>query len=120
MIEGTPRLLSVDELHRDGSRMADTLLHRRLGYLVENDAADLPILERFLTLENFRQMPCDRLTFTVRICSEQYLVGTFGCARNRVHVLLVLLDQSIAHAKPVLRVDGALLCFQVANVPVRG
>ena len=65
-------------------------------------------------------MPGDRLAFAIRVGREQDLVGVLGRSGDGVDVLLVALDQRVAHAEVVVGIDRAFLGFEVANVAVGG
>ena len=70
-------------------------------------------------LQQLGEVPGDRLAFAVRVGREVQRVGFLERARDRLHVLLVLLEDLVAHRELALRVDRAFLRHQIAHVTIR-
>jgi hypothetical protein len=119
-VEGAPRLLGVHEIDRQASRLGHRLAHRVLGDLVEDHALHLLALERTLRFQELMQVPGDGLALPVRIGGEIEGLGLLERALDGVDVLAIALHHLVLHRKVVLRIDGALLGHQIANVTVRG
>ena len=68
-VEDAPRVLRVDARHVDRAGMLERLLDRGLRDRVEDDA--LRVLR--LDIEDFRDVPGDRLSLAVQVCREPHL-----------------------------------------------
>jgi len=69
-VENAPALLRANEVLVDVSRIVERLPHRIFRNLVKDDAPDGDP-----RLQHLREMPADRLAFTIRVSGQQQL----GC-----------------------------------------
>ena len=76
--------------------------------------------ELALFLEQFDQVPRNRLAFAVRVSREIQGVGLLECANDSLDVFLVALDDLVLHGKAIVRIDSALLWNQVAHMAIGG
>jgi hypothetical protein len=79
--------------------VAHRLLHRLLGDGVEHDAVDRLVLQAFLPLRIFVDVPGDRLALAVGVGREDQLVGVLDRARDVVEALGALASTSQSMAK---------------------
>ena len=120
VIQGPPRLLGIDEVHRQGARSLQGLGDRPARDLVEHHPIDRLVVQHLALAQDLRHMPGDGLAFTVEVGSEiQGLGGTHGAA-DGIHVFDVLFDQLIAHGETVVGVHRTLLGQEIAHMPVGG
>jgi hypothetical protein len=112
-IENPARLLRVDAVHVDRMGRLDRLNCRGFGDLVELDA--LGIFE----LQKLGEMPCDRLTFAVRVGREEHVGGGFRRVPEVFDDVAFPFNSEIARRETVLDVDPERAFGQVAYVPDR-
>ena len=118
VVERAARLLRVDQVLRDVARLRDRLADRVARDLVEHHAMHVLAVERAQLFQQLGQVPGDRFAFAVRVGREVQRVGLLQRARDRLHVLLVLVEDLIAHRELALRIDGAFLRHEVAHVTI--
>ncbi len=119
IVEGSARLLRVDELLRQIARLIDRFLNRALRDLVEHDALHGLRVDDLAFLEHLVNVPGNRLAFAIGVGCEIHGRSLLRRLHDLVDVLFVLLDELILHREAALRIDGAFLRHQVAHVAVR-
>ena len=90
--------------------------HCLLGDCIEHDALDLLVLERLLFLQHLEHVPRDRFAFAIRVGGEDQLVGALERPRDIIDPLVRPGVDLPKHVEIVVRVDGAVLGGQVADV----
>ena len=120
VVERAARLLRIDQVGGDLARMRDRFLDRARGDLGEHDAIERLARQQAAFFQDLGDVPADRLAFAVRVGRKEDGVGRLGGAGDGLDVLLVLLDQLVAHGEVALGVDRAFLRHQVAHVAVGG
>jgi hypothetical protein len=94
------------------------LLHGVPRDLVEDAAVDGLAVERARVLQQFVEVPGNRLALAVGVGREVERVGLLHRARDRLDVLPVLVDQLPAHGEAAGGIDRAFLGHEVAHVAV--
>ena len=120
IIERAARAIGVDQRFVDLARMAHRILDRLLGDGVEDDAIDALVLEQLLALENFVDMPGDRLALAVGVGREDDAVGALDCASDVAQPLGGLGVDLPAHGEIIVRIDRTVLGGEVADMAERG
>src|SRR6202158_5344985 len=100
--------------------MLDRILHGAFGNLVKHHALEFLVLQRLAFLEDFRQVPRDRLAFAVWVGCQQHGVSHLDRFRDGVHMAGVSLDDFVLHAEIVIGVDRPGLWHEIAHMAVRG
>ncbi len=95
IVQGPPRLLSVDQVRREFPGVGHRLLDGALGDLVENHPVNRPLAE-------------------LAAFFEQLVAG------NGLDVLLIALDDLILHGEAMVGVHRPLLGYQIADMTVGG
>src|SRR6185369_13114163 len=119
IVKRTPRLLRVHEILRNAARLRDRFADGVARDLVEHHAMHVLAVEYVELLQQLDQVPGDRFALAVRVGREVERVGLLERAGDGLHVLLVLLEDLVAHGELALRVDRAFLRHQVAHVTIR-
>ena len=96
--------------------MRERVVDRALGNLVECDAPD-PIVGQPGVL---RDVPRDRLAFTVEVGREPDLIGLAGLARESFELPTSILERLVPRREVVLQVNAQRLGRQVAHVAIAG
>src|SRR5688500_18654511 len=99
--------------------MLDGLADRIARDLVEHHAMHVLALEGIQVLEQLGEMPGDGLAFAIRVGREVERTGFLQSPRDGLNVLLVLVEDLVAHRKAMLRIDRTFLRYQIAHVPIR-
>ncbi len=120
VVERPARPVGVDEGLVDLARIAHRLLDRVLGHRVEHHAIDALVLEQLLALENFVDVPRDRLAFPVRIGRQDHAVGVLHGSADVAKPLGRLRVDLPAHSEIVVRVDRTILSGQIPHMAERG
>ena len=120
IVERAARPVGVDQRLVDLARMAHRLLNRVLGDRVEHHAIDALVLEQLLVLEDFVDVPGDRLALAVRVGRQNHAVGLLDRAADVVEPLGGLGVDLPTHGEIVVRVDRAVLGRQIAHMAERG
>ena len=120
IVERAARPVGVDEGVVDLARIAHRLLDGVLGHRVEHHAIDALVLEQLLALQNFMDVPGDRLAFPVRVGRQDHAVGVLDRAADVAHPLGGLRVDFPAHREIVVRVDRAVLRRQIPHMAERG
>ena len=100
--------------------MAHRLLNRVLGHRVEHHAIDALVLEQLLSLEDFVDVPGDRLALAVRVGRQDHAVGLLDGAADVAEPFGGLGVDLPAHGEIVVRVDRAVLGRQIPDMAERG
>ena len=111
MVQRTPGLLRADEVSRQIARMSDRFLHRLFRNLMEHDSVDVLAIQDVALLEQFDQVPGNRLALAVGVSSEIQRVGLLQRPDDR--------DDFVLHREAMVRVDRAFLGHEVADMAVR-
>ena len=120
IVERTARLLGIDHVLRNFTRIGDGFQHRVAGDLVEHHAHHLLVLQELLVLEDFHQVPRNGFTLAVRVGREIDGVGFAHGGGDGVNVFRVPRDDLVLHREVVFGVDRAVLGHQIANVTIGG
>ena len=120
IIERAARPVGVDQRLVDLARMAHRLLDRVLGHRVEHHPVDPLVLEQLLALEDFMDVPGDRLALAVRVGRQDHPVGVLDRAADVAEALGGLGVDLPAHGEIVVRIDRAVLGRQIAHMAERG
>jgi hypothetical protein len=94
--------------------------HGLFGDGVEHDALDGLTLQRMLFIQRFQNMPGNRFTLAVGVGRQNQGVGAFQRPCNIVDPLLRLRIDLPKHLETGIRIDRAILGWQIANMPERG
>ena len=113
-------LLGVHQVAGDLARVVHGGLDGARRDLGEDHPVQGAVLEQAAFLQDLGDVPADRLALAIRVSGQVDGGGGLGGLGDGLDVLLVLLDQLVAHREPVVRVHRAFLGYQVANVAVRG
>ena len=120
IVQRAPRLLGVDEIAGDRTRLEHRFLDRARRDLGEHHALQRAVLEQAALFQDLRDVPADGLTLAVRVGRQEDAFRRLRGLRDRLDVLFVLFDQVVAHREVVRRIDCTLLRDQIAHVAVRG
>ncbi len=120
IVERAARPVGVDQRLVDLARMAHRFLNRVLGDRVEHHAIDALVLEQLLALEDFVDVPGDRLALAVRVGRQNHSVGLLDRAADVVEPLGGLGIDLPTHGEIVVRVDRAVLGRQIPHMAERG
>jgi hypothetical protein len=112
--------IGLDQLHIQLTGIGHGLEHGGLGDGVEGDALDLFVLQRLLLVQDFQNMPADRLSLTVGVGRENNAVGALGRLRNLGQAFGRLGVDLPHHGEIVVGQDGAVLGRQVADMAIGG
>ena len=112
-VEHTASLLGVDEVHVDVARIFDGVKYGGFGYLVENYAFGVFVLE----FQRLVQMPCYGLPLTVFIGCQPHGVGLGDRCFQLRHKFLFVVRNFVQRLETVGDVDAHLVFHQVAHVP---
>ena len=99
-VEDPSRLLGLDQVHVDLSRVLHRGADRARGDLVEDHPAD-----RHLGLELVEEVPGDRLALAVLVSGEEELVGFLEQALELGHVRLLVARDDVDRLEVVVDVD---------------
>jgi hypothetical protein len=94
--------------------------HRLLGDGVEDDPLDRLLVERLLLLEHFQHMPGDGFALAVRVGRQDKLARALHGAGDIVEPLLGLVVDLPDHAEIGLRIDRAVLGWQIPDMAEGG
>lgn len=103
----------------DVARLFHGLEDRLLGDRVEDDALNGLVLERLLLVQHLENVPGNGLSLAVGVSREDQAVGTLDRAHDVVQPLLRLGVHVPDHREIMIRVDGAVLGGEVADMTVR-
>ncbi len=117
IIKRASRLLGIDQIGRDFTRIAHRILNCRFGDFIKGYALHWRLDLAFL--EDFADMPGNCLAFAVRVGCQQDFVSFFGRLDNGLDMLGVALDNLVFHAE-IFGVDSAGLWLEVADVAIAG
>ena len=115
-----PRQIGVDQTDIEFPRMAERLLHRAFGDFIERHALDVFPLQQIFIVQDFLDMPRDRLSFAVRVRGEIEVFGGLHGAFDLAHVFLGAFAKLPLHFEIFVRQDGAVLVHEVADMTVGG
>ncbi|MCW1777244.1 hypothetical protein NB693_23225 [Pantoea ananatis] len=103
----------------DLPRLRHRFLDRARGDFGEHHPVQRLALEQPALLQDLGDVPADRLALAVRVGRQVDVFGRLGRLGDGLHVLLVLVDQRVAHREAVVRIHCAFFRDQVAHVPIR-
>ena len=114
-VQHAARLLRLELLHVELHRLADRLVDRLLGDLVEEDALDVRVRRAHL----LGDVPGDRLPFAIGVGRQQHALRVpRGLHDLRQHLLLAV-DDHVLGLEAVLDVDPHLLLGEILHVADR-
>ena len=120
IVEGAAGEIGIDQRLVDRARRFHGLEHGRLRDGIEDDAFDRLVFQDLLALQDFQDVPGDRLALAIRIGRQDDAVGAFdglGDIRQPLRRFGVDVPQ---HREIGVRVDGAVLRRQIAHMSERG
>ncbi len=120
IIERATRPVGVDQGLVDLARIAHRLLDRVLGHRVEHHAIDALVLEQLLALENFMNVPGDRLALPVRVGRQDHAVGGLHRSADVAQALGGLRVDLPTHGEIVVRVYRTVFGRQIPHMAERG
>ena len=120
IVQCASRLLRIDQVVGQRRRLIDGFANRLFGDLVEHHAMHVFVFENAALAQQFDQMPGDGFAFAIRVSGKIQSAGFFQRLDDGVNVAFIFLNDRVFHGKRVIRIDGAFLGDQVANVSVRG
>ena len=120
VVQGTARLLGIDQVGGQLPGMGHCLLDGALGDLVEHHPVDRPLAELAAALEQFVQVPGDGLPLPVRVRRQIEAGGVLELAGDGLNVLLVALDNLVLHGEARRRVHRPLFGHQITHMAVGG
>ena len=115
-VEDAARLLCVDQIDVNISRMLDPVFDRRLCNLVERHALGILVFQ----LEQLFDMPRDRLALAVRVGCEINEIAFTDLAANLFDDFIFPLDRHIFRLEIMLDIDAHFLFRQIAQMPHGG
>ncbi len=115
-VHDTPRLLRVHQVHVDFRRLLQRALHRGLGDLVKLDAAGILAFH----VQRFFQMPCNGLSFAVRVGRKINAVGLLDGLLQRRQKVALSADRDVLWLESVLRIHAERALRQVTDVSLTG
>ena len=118
MVERAPRLIRIDQVAGNGTRIFDGMRNRFRSYFGKYHTMQGFILEQPFFGKNLSNVPGNGLSFAVRIGRQVYGVGILGGFGYGIDVLLVFFLDFIAHGEVVIDIDRAILAGQVADMTV--
>ncbi len=120
IVEGTTRLLRIDQVGRQHTRIGHRLFYRTRGDFSEHHAVQLAAFQQSALFQYFGDMPADRFALAVWVGRQIQRRGTARGPGNGFDVLLVFVDQRVVHRKAVLGIHCAFFRHQIAHVAKRG
>ena len=115
-IDHAARLLRIDEVQVDRSRMSEGSLDGRLRDLAERHPTHVLVVEPGV----IGDVPGDRLALAVEVGGEPHRLGLAGLVGELLELLAALLERLVVGREVMLEVDPQLLLREVADVAVRG
>ncbi len=120
IVERAPRPIGVDQRVVDLARMAHRLQDRVLGHRIEHHAIDALVLEQLLALENFMNVPRDRLALPVRVGRQDHAVGALHGSADVAKPLGGLRVDLPTHGEIVVWVYRTIFGRQIPHMTERG
>ena len=100
--------------------MAHRLLDCVLGHRVEHHPVDPLVLEQLLALEDFVDVPGDRLALAIRVGRQDHPVGVLDRPADVAEALGGLGVDLPTHGEIIVRIDRAVLGRQITHMAERG
>ena len=120
IVERPAGKVCVDQRPVDLARVFHGLADGVSRDFMKDDPADVEIFEPVFLPEQFQDMPGNRLALAVRVGCQEKAAGLPGGARDFVDPLSCARIHLPGHGETVVRIDGALLLGQVADMAVAG
>ena len=112
-VEHTTGLLGIHQVQVNVARMLDGLENRRLGDLVEDNAACFVGRQA----KHLKQVPCNGLSLAVFITREPHDVGFSSLGLEFLHLVLFIIGNLIQGLEAMLHIDTEIFLMQIADVP---
>ena len=119
VVECAARPVGVDQLGIQFARLRHGGEDGVFGNFVEDDALDRLVLDQPAILQQFENVPADRLSLAVGVGGEDQPVGRFQRRGDFANALFRAAGHLPFHGKILVRQDRTVLARQVANMPVR-
>src|SRR5439155_14547412 len=110
-IEDAATLLRANEILIDVRRVLHRLLDRFFGDLVEDDP-----LYRHLRLQNFLEVPADRLALAIRVGGEVHLRRALQRRTQRLDILFLVVRDDVVRREVAFGVDAEPSPFLLADL----
>jgi hypothetical protein len=120
IVERAARPVGVDQRLVNLARMAHCLLNRVLGHRVEHHAIDPLVLEQLLALEDFMDVPGDRLALAIGVGREDHAVRVLDRTADVAEALGRFGVDLPAHGEIIVRIDRAILGREIPHMAERG
>ncbi len=115
-VQNPARLLGVDKIHVDGTRIPDGVHDRVLCYLMKDDSPCLCLFQP----ESFVEMPGDGLSLPVLIGRKPHCGNAFRRLLQFGHHLLLVRGYHIFRSEVVLHIHAQLLVLKIPDVTETG
>ena len=118
IIERPARQISFDQFAVYFARPPEGVDDGITGDFIEHHPLDVDILQCAARFQHFLDMPGDRLAFAVRVGRKEQAIGAPHRLDNRFHVLFGFAVDLPGHREVRIRLDGTVLCRQIAHMAV--
>ena len=119
IVERPARAIGINQVVIQFPRFRHCFGDGRLGDRVEGDALNMFGQHLFLR-QHFLHVPANRFAFAIRVRREDQRVGGFGFIGNRLELLALIGIGLPGHLKAIIRVNRAILGWQIPNMPKAG
>ena len=119
-VEGTPRLLRVDQFLGKAPRMFHRFLDGAFRDFVKHHAMHILAVQIALIAQDLVQVPRNSLAFAVGVSREVERVGFLQSFGNCLDVFLFVFRHFETHRKAIGRINRAFFTDQIAHMAIRG
>ena len=120
MIQRTPRLLCIDEIHRKLARVGHCILDGLLGDLRELHPEERHVLCQAFLTQDFVDVPGNRFSFAIEVRGQVNRFGFARCLDDGANVFLAALVEFIGHRKVVIGIHRAVFRGQIPDMTIGG
>jgi hypothetical protein len=118
VVERPARLLGVDQVHGQFTRIGHRFLDRLLGDLGELHPEERNLGGQPLLAKNFIDVPGNGLALAIQVCRQVDGLGLARGPNDFPNMLFAAFVQFVGHRKIVVRVDRTITGGQIANMTI--